>query len=123
MNSPSPANHGDMTERLAMAQKLRECREYLGLSQDEVSTHLGIPRTALSNIENGQRKVDAIELHKLSVLYNRPINHFTGGNDHDFVPEEVKHLARTASELSKNDLKELSRFAEFLKSRSTLKEE
>jgi transcriptional regulator with XRE-family HTH domain len=123
MTSPSQPGSGDDAERLAMAEKLRRCREYLGLNQDEVSNHLGIPRTALSNIETGQRKVDAIELRKLAHLYRRPVSYFTGEAEQESVPTEVQHLARTASELSKNDLQELSRFADFLKSRSSLKEE
>jgi transcriptional regulator with XRE-family HTH domain len=123
MNSPSQPGGGDDAERLAMAEKLRRCREYLGLNQDEVSNHLGIPRSALSNIENGQRKVDAIELRKLAHLYRRPVSYFTGEVEQEPVQTEVQHLARTASELSKNDLQELSQFADFLKSRSAMKEE
>ena len=58
-------------------QRLRTSRDYLGFSQDEVAKHLGISRTALSNIESGQRKVDALELKKLAALYQRSIAYFT----------------------------------------------
>lgn len=121
----SPASHGksDEAERLAIADKLRQCREYVGLSQDEVASRLAIPRSALSNIETGQRKVDVIELRKLSTLYRRPVSYFTGDVDASDISGPVEHLARTASKLSSNDLEELSRFADFLKSRSSIEEE
>jgi transcriptional regulator with XRE-family HTH domain len=120
-----PADHGrsDEAERLAIAEKLRQAREYVGLSQDEVASRLAIPRTALSNIETGQRKVDVIELRKLADLYRRPVSYFAGDADPAEIPGQVQHLARTASKLSSNDLQELSRFADFLKSRSSIEEE
>ncbi|PBB98969.1 MULTISPECIES: helix-turn-helix transcriptional regulator [Mesorhizobium] len=120
-----PANHEkpDEAERLAIADKLRQSREYIGLSQDEVASRLSIPRSALSNIETGQRKVDVIELRKLATLYRRPVSYFTNDADPSDISGPVRHLARTASKLSSNDLEELSRFADFLKSRSSIEEE
>lgn len=121
----APTDHGksDEAERLVIAEKLRQAREYVGLSQDEVAGRLAIPRTALSNIETGQRKVDVIELKKLAALYRRPVSYFAGDADPSEIPAPVHHLARTASKLSSNDLQELSRFADFLKSRSSIEED
>ena len=55
--------------RKTLGERLREAREYLGFSQEEVATYLQVSRSALSNIESGQRKVDALELKKLASLY------------------------------------------------------
>src|SRR5882724_11094278 len=101
-------------DRKAMGDRLREAREYLGFSQEEVATYLGVPRSALSLIEAGTRKVDALELKKLATLYKRPVAYFTGesGDDADFG-EDVAHLARKARELSPEDRAELGRFADF----------
>ena len=52
----------DETERRRLGEKLRQAREYLGFSQDDVATFLKLPRTAITNIESGQRKVEALEL-------------------------------------------------------------
>lgn len=98
-------------------------REYLKLSQDEVARHLGIPRTALTNIESGQRRVDAMELKRLADLYRRPVSHFTGEEEVTALPADVTHLARAAAKLSVKDREELSRFAEFLGTRSGPKKE
>lgn len=109
-------------DRMSMAERLRESREYLGYSQDEVATYLEIARSALSNIETGQRKVDAIELKKLAQLYKQPVSHFTGESEEPALAADVAHLARTAAQLSPQDREELSRFAEFLQARKQSKE-
>jgi transcriptional regulator with XRE-family HTH domain len=109
-----------------LGERLREAREYVGLKQDAVAKKLGIPRTALSNIEAGSRKVDAIELTQLAKLYQRPVAWFTGEDPHDArdkMPAEVAHVARAAASLSQQDRQELARFADFLKSRARTKAE
>lgn len=60
-------------QRAEMASRLREAREYLGLSQEEVATALKVSRPAVTNIEAGTRKVEAIELEQLANLYGRQI--------------------------------------------------
>jgi transcriptional regulator with XRE-family HTH domain len=111
-------------DRKSLGERLRESREYLGFSQDQVATYLGISRSALSLIEAGQRKVDALELKKLATLYKRPVGHFTGEEADDFAfGADVKHLARQVSELSPDDREELGRFAEFLRARKQKKKE
>jgi len=102
-------------DRKSLAGRLREAREYLGLSQDEVARTVGLPRPAISLIESGQRKVDALELKKLAEVYQRPVTDFTGEVEIDApVPEAVQHLARAAAKLTEADQAELLRFAEFL---------
>jgi transcriptional regulator with XRE-family HTH domain len=110
----------DEIVRQQIGERLRQSREYLGLSQDEVAKHLGIPRTALTNIESGQRRVEALELKKLADLYRQPLKYFTDGESEDeSFSSDVTHLARSASQLSAKDREELARFAEFLRSRAT----
>lgn len=116
-------DHADVldgaVERRELGDRLRRAREYLGLSQDEVARHLKVPRTALTNIESGQRRVDALELRRLATLYRQPVNHFTGSDDDMAeMPADVAHLARAAAELSVRDREELGRFADYLKTRS-----
>lgn len=119
MSTTSDDMEGD---RRAMGERLRQAREYLGFSQEEVAKYLNVSRSALSNIETGQRKVDALELKKLASLYKRPVTHFTGEDPEDqAVGEEVAHLARKASELSSEDRAELSRFADFLRAKKQSK--
>ena len=108
-------------ERRRLGEKLRQAREYVGFSQDEVANFLKIPRTAVTNMESGQRKVDALELKRLGELYRQPISHFTGDDDDagTALPTDVAHLARQATALSVKDREELGRFAEFLQMRAS----
>jgi len=109
-------------DRKALGDRLREARDYLGFSQEEVANYLGVPRTALTSIEAGTRKVDALELKKLATLYKRPVAHFTGEDvGEEFGDEDVAHLARKARELSPEDRAELGRFADFLRAKTQAK--
>jgi transcriptional regulator with XRE-family HTH domain len=101
-----------------LSSRLREAREYLGLAQQFVSDQTGIPRMAISLIENGRRRVDALELERLAALYRHPVAYFLG-TDED-VPDSVRLLAREAGELNEHDREEVLKFARFLRSyRST----
>jgi transcriptional regulator with XRE-family HTH domain len=105
-------------DRQDLARRLKEAREYLELSQDEVASVLNVPRSAVSLIEAGQRRVEALELQRLAAIYQRPIGYFTGENPEPAaLPEAVQHLARTAAKLTDRDREELQRFAEFLQMR------
>ena len=110
---------GDEQERRRLGDRLREARKYLGLKQEEVAAYLKIPRTALTDIENGQRRVEAIELTRLARLYRQSVAYFTGEDEASAsLPADVAHLARRVAALSTEDRAELSPFAEYLRSRS-----
>jgi transcriptional regulator with XRE-family HTH domain len=114
----------DETERRRLGEKLREARKYVGLSQEEVAGFLKVPRTALTDIENGQRKVEALELKRLAELYRQPVSYFTGEDAASSpFPADVAHLARQAASLSEKDREELGRFAEFLRARANMESE
>ena len=81
MTDVAPQQESDDEERRRLGDRLREARKYLGLKQEEVATYLKIPRTALTDIENGQRRVEAIELSRLAKLYRQPIAYFTGEDE------------------------------------------
>ncbi len=97
-----------------LAERLQGARDYLGLSQQFVAEHTGIPRVAISAIENGKRKVEALELEALARLYKYPVSYFLDGALGE--PASVRALAREATELTERDREEVLRFAQFLKS-------
>ena len=112
-----PAN--ETIERQRLGERLREARKYLGLNQEDVAAYLKIPRTALGDIESGQRRVEAIELTRLAKLYKQPIGYFTGEDAAAAaLPTNVLFLARQAAKLSDQDKEEVSRFVEYLRARS-----
>jgi len=100
-----------------LGNRLREAREYVALSQEEVADFLGISRSAVSLAESGKRKVDAIELTKLAKIYQTSVADLTGESS-GATPPMVEHLAREAKGLKEKDQEELLQFAKFLKSRA-----
>ncbi len=100
-------------EAQALARRLRESREYLGLSQESVAEHLGVPRASVSAMEAGKRKVSSMELRALARLYRTSLQHLLGEE-----PEQdpvVGALYRTAKDLNHEDREQVLRFAEFLR--------
>lgn len=106
-------------ERNEVGERLRQAREYVGLSQDDVATVLGLPRPSVTNMELGTRKVEALELNKLAKLYRRTLEYLLTGIEP--APEgttQLTFLARSLKGLTGKDLEEVARFAEFLKQSS-----
>lgn len=114
------ADNTEDPNRVQLGRRLREAREYVGLSQEEVAFALSISRPAVGNIEAGSRKVEAFELNKLSELYGRTVDYLLTG---DSPAEDVRvaFLARATKGLSEGDMEELARFAAFLKNSPKLK--
>lgn len=102
--------------RQQIASKLREAREYLGLTQREVAQSLGLPRSAISLIELGQRRIDTSELKQLAELYRRPVSYFTEERTATH-PEEIQMLMRKAESMSEKDRQEILQFADWLLNR------
>lgn len=96
-----------------LAARLRDVREYLGLSQEFVAQHTDISRAAISAIENGKRKVEAVELTALAALYRYPVTYFLDGALEEAA--SVRAIARAAGTLSERDREQVLQFAQFLK--------
>jgi transcriptional regulator with XRE-family HTH domain len=96
-----------------LAERLREVREYLGVSQEFVAQQTGISRAAVSAIENGKRKVEAVELTALAALYKHPVTYFLGGALEE--PAAIRAIARAAATLTDRDREQVLHFAQFLK--------
>ncbi|VWD48499.1 HTH-type transcriptional regulator ImmR [Burkholderia aenigmatica] len=99
---------------MQLGRRLREAREYVGLSQEEVAFALSVSRPAVGHIESGMRKVEALELNKLSELYGRTVDYLLTGNV-SHGDTRLAFLARATKGMSDNDMEELARFAAFLK--------
>lgn len=69
-----------MTEAMLIGRRIREARERRNISQQKVADALGIPRTAVTNIEAGARNVSTLELTKLGALFNLPPAAFLDGS-------------------------------------------
>ncbi len=114
--SEGPAQPDDAQE---LTRRLREAREFVNLSQQFVAEQTGIPRSAISDIERGSRRVESLELKRLAELYRMPVDYFLGNEPPQDLaggPADptVQALARAASEMEAPEKEEVLRFALFL---------
>ena len=61
-----------------IGKTLRNARKSLRMTQKEVSSALGISRSAISLIESGKRQVNSTELARLANLYHRTVSGLLG---------------------------------------------
>lgn len=116
--TPPPSSEADPRdlELERLGARLRQTRDYLGMSQQFVSDNTGIPRSAVSDIERGERRVDSLELKKLARLYSRPVSYFLDEQEDADVGEHVlAGLPRALVGLTDGDKQEVLNFAEFLR--------
>lgn len=59
-----------------IGERVRECRLAARLSQDELGRTIGLERSVIAKVEAGTRKVDALELARLSTALDVPLGHF-----------------------------------------------
>ena len=117
-NNPSKTS-ADL-DREHLAAKLKESRDYLGLSQEYVAQQTNIPRPAISEIEAGRRRVESIELQRLAALYSRPVDYFLRCEDTPATETQGQldveaKLRNTTKDLPVDDVAEVLRFAEYLR--------
>lgn len=116
---PGEASEADLAddeideEAQALANRIREERLNLRLSQSQVADVLGIPRPGVSAIENGRRQVSSLELKKLAELFGVSVDRLVGREPED-DPTAIA-LFRTAKALTEDDRQQVLRFAEFLR--------
>lgn len=110
-------------EQERLGQRLKEAREYLGLSQEFVADQLQIPRASVSAIETGKRKVSSLELKQLARIYKQTIQSLLGEEETlpQGQPEDKALVAlyRTTRDLSTEDRQQVLRFAQFLRASGT----
>jgi transcriptional regulator with XRE-family HTH domain len=100
-------------KRELLARRLRETREYVGLSQQEAADRSRLSRLLISSVETGRRKLESVELSALARVYGQPVGFFLDPDTDDDIAD-VQHIARAARELGETDRVELLRFAKFL---------
>ena len=119
MSPPKPHPGTDPTipdegpEAIALAQRIRAERQYIGLNQADVAAALGIPRAAVSALETGRRRVSGLELKRLSELFGTSVDRLLGHSAREDATTTA--LFRAAKNLSDGDKQQVLRFAEFLR--------
>lgn len=63
-------------EWTSVGERVRECRLAAGMSQEQLASALDLDRTMIAKIERGVRRIDALELAKLSSVLEVPLDYF-----------------------------------------------
>ena len=100
-------------------ERIKELRNQLHLSQDYVAKYLGINRSTYTQMENGNRKVLADEVAKLSILFGVSADSILRDNE---MSHPATLFARSFERLDETDQAEimnLIRFKEQIKAMRT----
>jgi Zn-dependent peptidase ImmA (M78 family)/transcriptional regulator with XRE-family HTH domain len=100
-----------------LGYRIRLARESASLSQDAVAQRLGLPRSAVSLIEGGKRKVDSLELQAFSRMVGKSVSFFLDDEAaapdlEEDDPTQVLFSANQAIDISP-DRDQIDRFREF----------
>lgn len=106
-----------MPPRDILGARLREAREYVGFSKEEVARYLGLPQAVMSRIESGANRAGELELRSLAKLYQRSVDFLTGCDPQEQGWESFPKLNQATDDLSAADRDEVLRFVRFLQSR------
>lgn len=98
-----------------LAKRLKVYRNFKHLTQKDVASHLSVPHSAISDIENGKRDVTVGELKILSHLYGRSVEEIMSGKKYDYY--NIANIARLLTELPDDDLKEVMFIIEYKRKR------
>lgn len=92
-------------------EKLRAAREFLGLTQEQVASTLGLTRNIIVNIENDKRAIKSDELYKFSKLYGITMEEIVAEDREIDVKSQM--FARGFETLSEKDQQEIINLIKF----------
>lgn len=92
-------------------EKLRAAREFLGLTQEQVASTLGLTRNIIVNIENDKRAIKSDELYKFSKLYGITMEEIVADDQEIDVTSQM--FARGFETLSEKDKQEIINLIKF----------
>ncbi|MEF2814086.1 MAG: helix-turn-helix transcriptional regulator [Oscillospiraceae bacterium] len=105
----------------ALNERIKDLRNQAHLSQEYVAKYLGVNRATFSQMENGNRKILAEEVSKLSVLFGISVDKMLNDTDQS-ISQPAVMFARSFEKLSETDQAEimnLIRFKEQMKAQRT----
>lgn len=100
-----------------LGTRLKDVREDLGLTQENVAKLMGVSRVIITNIETGTRKVSAEELSKFSKIYGWTMEELMEGANTQNVPAFTKAFKELSGE-DQNEILNLIKFKKMYKGKN-----
>ena len=95
---------------LAINERIKIMRTQLHLSQDYVAKYLGVSRSTFTQMENGNRKILAEELSKLSALFGVSTDVLLNEQE---ISQPAAMFARSFERLDESDQAEIMNLIRF----------
>lgn len=89
-----------------IGKRLKQARKRSGLTQADAAQLLGVARTTISAVENGERKLKSSELAKLAKAYGRPTSDFVSDRPFLDIPNFQLDKVQFRSSHTKTDADE-----------------
>lgn len=70
-----------LLDAIALGKKIRQAREQCGLSQEELASEMGLGQRAISELENGNRRLAVTEVPILASIIDVPLLFFFAEDD------------------------------------------
>jgi HTH-type transcriptional regulator, repressor for puuD len=90
------------------ANRLKELRTEVGLSTTELGKLIGMSQSAISKLENGQRRIDLETLESICNALNKTFADFFNFESHDQLPPDLLQLIETAKKLTPEERKKFN---------------
>jgi transcriptional regulator with XRE-family HTH domain len=80
-----------------IGQRITALRKMKGFSQKDLANNIGMSRPSLAQIELGNRNIDVLELHKLSLVLDFSLDKFLSENFVEKLSENISHEKEEAT--------------------------
>src|SRR3972149_4933590 len=98
-----------------IGQRIKKIREEIRINQQELADRLGVLRPTISQMENGERRITAEELIKLSEILNTSVQYLMGLEDQPEIVLQERREKMTKPQMRINvPAKNLDKFREVL---------
>lgn len=91
-------------------ERMKELRTQLHLSQEYVANYLGISRATFTQMENGNRKITADDVSKISKLFGISADSLLNGSE---ISQPATVFARSFENLDETDQAEIMNLIRF----------
>ncbi len=113
-----------MVERRKLAERIAKARERADVSQVQVANRLGLPRSAISKMENGEQRVESLVLAAMARLYGVSVSSLLADEEEIEITRgglPVEALLRSAGNVAPEDREVLDEFLDMCRDYAELK--